>query len=583
MERPAKKPRIPSSFLSSYKIHELLMQDSDHSDTLSPSILKSLDRWIVCVMLVQFDINIGPDLKIIQPPIEFTESDFSKLCFSALPERQLGGVDTRSEYHSFRFQSETFSEELHGFALFGRRKQDGMVRGYIQESWVIVSRFDFPKLFNNCLRRMADEAGNNVLIDEDSSSVRKRKLDEEVPQDLLGACLPVIYTGLSNISFWPDPQSSSILELGFLGTVITLTIPKSQSTPLIGIMDLNTDSIKPRFSLSTSNLTLSSSLNTNNNHITATDPSESWDYMMNFVSDLSDLYIFYEYMILAKPILVYSSSPHLCSSLISLLIDLIRPIFPSNRIREYVTIQTCPSDLDNGITGLTNPFLVHGVQHEDTLVYIMTKEPEQKRMFLAPFSNRSNSGQNRRQSTLRQSQSVASMNNHSWTSRIFATLGFSGDRLQHRKVDKTGISRPIISSFAKLPTSYTPPPFQVQPPEDSDQLNREEELKLKHSLKSSMKNILRNRLLTPDTKFLASLNDLPGKSVDFAIRYHFASLTAKFLGPLRKFCEDQGHLNMEEFAKEQFMSYLHETKSSFNPLLYQHFINSPNFSSCSLN
>lgn len=672
---PPKKQRIPSSFLSSYKIHELMMESSSHNQNLSSDLIEALARWMVCIMVVQFDVEIGPDLKIIQPAIQFTEEDFQAICFSSLPERS-SSKESKSQFHSFRFQSSTFPDTvLHGYALFSQQRSRSSSRGYIQESLVIVSRLDYPQLFNACLQLMADivdhnrefnssvEEENDMIysqvrrkihdrdgfIEDDDSSIRKRKLAHSTSvNSLLDEKLPIIHTAISNISQWPDPDPNSTLELGFLGTIINLSIPLYDSSPLLGTIDLDTKSANfhshnvkglSKHSVSTSDLTNFScdpKLYTQHNApvITATEPSANWDYLVNFVSDISDLYILYEYMLLAKPIVVYSSSPHLCSSFISLLVDLIRPIPYAGRIREYVTIHTCPSDMDSGIIGVTNPFLVKGIAKSDTLLFVLSP-PEnlsnsaKKALMSAPFQYyrtfHNGVGVLRRQSILRQSQSVNAMSttplssmektdvamnsplavtsplgnrqshaNASWTSRLFSryipNFGFNNGKMHRRHIDKTGISMPITSTFAKLPTSFsafganitkTHKRNQSNSSEfETEQVNREEEARIKSLMRNARRGILKTRLLYPDPKFISSLTRLinqvrsapnnntgPEKSVDFAIRFHFATLTARFLGPLSCYLdpveeEDNAEETTLSFAQDEFMRDLSSPTSS---------------------
>lgn len=629
---PAKrqKQRIPSSFTSSYKIHEMLMASSNHNENLSVNLVQALDRWVVCMMVVQFDVEIGPDMKIIQPAVQFTEEDFRAICFSSLPERS-SSKETRSQFHSFRFDSTTFpGTELHGYALFSQQKSLLSSRGYTQESVVLISRLDFPQLFNACLQLMVDVVDHNrefnTLVqdendqiysqvrrqihnrdgyEDDAISLGKRKLSSGSANQMLDEKLPVIHTAISNISQWPDPEPNSTLELGFLGTIINLSIPLYPSMPLIGTVNLETSEVNfhrgpnmaSKFSASTSDLSSFScdpKLYTPHDApvITATEPSTNWDYLIGFMADVSDLYILYEYMLLAKPIVVYASSPHQCSTFISLLVDFIRPIPYAGRIREYVTINSCPSDMDNGIIGVTNPFLIRGIQKPDTLVIVLSPNKDSGKKgngsASVPFhyyrTYHNGVGILRRQTVLRQSQSltsdmslaspiekekpdvvmsdapalaVPSRQQASWTSKLFSryipSFG-SNDRL---RIEKSSISKPITSTFAKLPTSFnafganitkTHKKTQSNISEwESEQVNREEEAKIKNSMRTARRTILKNRLLFPDQKFLASLNRLisqaqsasysaqnvpPEKSIDFAIRFHFATLTARFLSPL---------------------------------------------------
>lgn len=652
------KQRIPSSFTSSYKIHELLMASSSHNETLSAALLAALDRWLVCIMLVQFDVEIGPDMKIIQPAVQFTEEDFRAICFSALPERASSNTkEARSQFHSFRFESTTFpGTDLMGYALFSQQKAPFTFRGYVQESLVIISRLDYPQLFNACLQLMVDVVDHNLEFnttvqdendqiysqvrrrihdkdgfEDDSISFLKRKYPTASASQMLDEKLPVIHTAISNISQWPDPDPNSTLELGFLGTIINLSIPLYMSMPLLGTVDLDTTSVNfhrsanvkhaSKFSASTSDLSSFSCdprlyLPHSPPVITATEPSTNWDYMINFLPNASDLFILYEYMLLAKPIVVYASTPHHCSTFISLLVDLIRPVPYAGRIREYVTIHTCPNDLDSGITGVTNPFLVRGVQDPNTLVIVLSSTStsgSNKRgsgFISAPFqyyrTYHNGVGVLRRQATLRHTQSIdgeitltspleketadvvmtnapalavparqpQAQQQPSWTSKLFSRYmpGFGpADRLKHRKIDKSGISKPITATFQKLPTSFntytanitkTHKRTQSSASEvETEKANREEEANIKNQVRSARRGILKSRLLFPDQAFLASLARLiaqaqaqaqagktgtpvaPEKSIDFAIRFHFATLTARFLGPLACYLDpmDVGH------------------------------------------
>lgn len=654
------------------------MESSSHNQTLSPNLIEALARWMVCIMVVQFDVEIGPDLKIIQPAIQFTEEDFQTICFSSLPERS-SSKESKSQFHSFRFQSSTFSDTLlHGYALFSQQRSQNSSRGYIQESLVIISRLDYPQLFNACLQLMVDIVDDNrdfnlnvqqendiicnqvrrkfherdgfvVEDDEDDSSIRKRKLNQSTSAiNILEEKLPLIHTAISNISQWPDPDPNSTLELGFLGTIINLSIPLYDSMPLLGTVDLDTKCVNfhsrnvkslPKHSVSTSDLTNFScdpKLYAQHNApvITATEPSANWDYLVNFLSELSDLYILYEYMLLAKPIVVYSSSPHICSSFISLLVDLIRPIPYAGRIREYVTIHTCPTDMDSGIIGVTNPFLVRGITNDNTLLFVLSP-PEnlssnaKKALMAAPFQYyrtfHNGVGVLRRQSTLRQSQSVNTMAtmplssiektdlavdntstvapavparlpsiNTSWTSRMFSRyipiFGFGSDKLHRRHVEKSGISKPITSTFTKLPNSFNAFGANITKTHkraqshvsdfETEQVNREEEAKIKSSMRNARHAILKSRLLYPDSKFISNLTRLinqvrsvpnnttgPEKSIDFAIRFHFATLTARFLGPLSCYLDPvEEEDNTEEktllFAQDEFIRDLSSPSSS---------------------
>lgn len=618
--------QLPMSSSSPYSISEVMLPTAR---SLSEDLAQTLDRWMVCIMMVQFDVEIGPDLKVIQPSIRFSDEDFRVICFSALPERS-SNKETSGQFHSFRFMSTTFPDvELHGFALFSQQKTPSSSRGYNQESLVIISRLNYPQLFNACLQLLVQVASEpstpshpndyyRPTLPLDISPTAKRSVDEK---------LPVITAAISDVAHWPNPDPNSTLELLFLGTIINLSIPLYESMPLLGTVELDTSSVnfhsrksqQQKFSTaSTSDLSLS--LPSDAPVITASEPAANWDYLINYITDLTDLYILYEYMLLAKPIVIYANSPHQCSTFISLLVDLIRPIPYAGRVRGYVTIHSCPTNLDSGITGVTNPFLVRNLENKDALVFILSPTSGSAHNIATPFQYyrtfHNGMGILRRRSTFKASQrlpptphvavssqpkpvqqaeplSSPSSSSSSWPRLFF----FGNNNNSKTEKAKARISSPLVSTFVKLPNNLVPispdltaiaNPISVKdtPPKhkrtrsnisewENEQVNLEEETRIRNAMSKSKRAILKKRLLFPDQKFLASLarmvasnnigNNLSSgaitnssgdvaisslssvsmissssdgesaqlkHSIDFAIRFHFATLTAKFLSPL---------------------------------------------------
>lgn len=477
---PVPPPRTPGR-LSTYKLHQIRLEslDTSQSHVLPSSIIDKLSRWIVCVMVVQQDADLEPELKIMQPSVQFSDEDFRIISCSALSDQKPTPTNSKihpqlqawSQFHSFRFlpaasshipdsrfssaapaspdpaspTNSSASKELYGFSLYTQCPDPTSSRGFIQESIVILSRLNYPQLFNACLQLVYDVTQQNSLtitnspsdlkgthdsttltsslhsssaqllqpeleINPSSSSARAEDLEK-----LLSAKLPVLQTALKNISQWPNPKPNSTLELGFLGTVINISIPHHESVPLLGTVDLDTSSAnfhsngrnnhrihsmsnvslskshsyKKSYSYSSTDLSLAKQENdqfipNDAPVITASEPSGTWDYIINYISDFTDLYLLYEYVLLGKPIVVYANSPHLCSTFISLLIDLIRPIPYGGRVREYVTAESLgyltsmgsvKEFESGGITGITDPVLLEQVQSvcsSNVLVFALT-------------------------------------------------------------------------------------------------------------------------------------------------------------------------------------------------------------------
>lgn len=274
---------------------------------LPESILDGLSRYIHCILVVQFDVDVGPDLKIIRPAIQFSENDFRLICFSSLPERTSDVFSTQpNQFHSFTFISE--GVQLHGYCMFNQIRDPARNRGYLQESTVIISHLNNPDLFAKLLLQIV---GQDSYVQSD--------LDHKIP---------VIDSALSSISQWPDPESAK-LDLAFLGHVLRneqLNCPYSTAT--------------------------------------------SWGPFLTRIADVADLYMAFESLMLNRPMVVYASSPHLCSTFIySLLSFITPPLCYQNPIREYVTVHSYSENPASAeLLGIANPFLL---QHFKKLPFVM--------------------------------------------------------------------------------------------------------------------------------------------------------------------------------------------------------------------
>lgn len=495
LDSPPIPPTRTQTKLSTFKLQQLSLLSLDDPDkyVLPANVIEKLPRWIVSALVIQQNSDSEPDLKVMQPCVEFSDRDFRLVCSLALPDNNFNCFSSSfvsskphlkpySQFHSFRFQPSSGShipesnfpkttvspdsaissntpKEIFGFALYTCRPDPDSAKGYKQESIVILSHLNYPQLFNACLQLIYDvtqqdlpstpvlpkdpvntRANSNsdsalsslpsfsnptqlqppLLLKPSSQSNRSQLLET-----LFLAKLSVFQTALKNISHWPDPKPNSTLELGFLGTIINISIPHYESVPLLGTVDLDTSSASFHsngrnchkidfistplsssaskapcgnyFSYSSSDETVGKGKSSQSNPfipedapvISASEPAGTWDSAINYISDFSELYLLYEYVLLGKPIVIYANTPHLCSSFISLLIDLIRPIPYGGRVREYVTAQYINSldpvsggvkDFEvGGITGITDPLLLDQVRNScSSNVLIFALSPNEK-------------------------------------------------------------------------------------------------------------------------------------------------------------------------------------------------------------
>lgn len=290
---------------------------------LPQSILNGLSRFIKCIVVIQFDVDVGPDLKIIRPAIQFSESDFRLICFSSLPERTSDTLTNQpNQFHSFSFVSNSDKHELlHGYCIFNQLRDPSRNRGYLQESTVVISHLNNPNLFSQLLLKVVSY-GSYV-------------------QASLDAKIPIIDSALSSISQWSDSFATSTSEkhredLAFMGDVLRqqrLLCPYSISTP--------------------------------------------WSQFLSRMTDPAELYMVFECLMLNKPLIVYASSPHFCSTFIQSALSLISPTLEyQNPVREYVTVHSFSESLmesegGGALIGLANPFLIQHFDKNKQLPFVM--------------------------------------------------------------------------------------------------------------------------------------------------------------------------------------------------------------------
>lgn len=347
--RERKGHRLPNSYTSSFKLHELLM----HCEDLPNDVLAGFAHWGLCFLVIQFDVDIGPDLKLIRPSIQFSEDEFRTICFSSLPERPANlskQTTSSSSFHSFQFKSYTLGNQLvYGSCLFTQLKDAANLnsRGYIQESLVLLSFHEYTHgLFKACLKK--------IIEYENFTSC---PVDQKIPS---------IDNAIANMSQWPPPnKNAQPLVLPFMGSVFNFSFNHH-------IIDTKAD-------------------DDGGDSYYSGMAFEDWSdfipllkHNTSFQTVTDIIYLLYERLLLECPIVVYSSSPHLCSGFISFLLSIILPIGYQNRVRDYITLQSLPDNDDKlvtGILGTTNPLVLDNIkQHHDegAVLSIILYQPTQQ-------------------------------------------------------------------------------------------------------------------------------------------------------------------------------------------------------------
>ncbi|KAF8626595.1 hypothetical protein AX17_006513 [Amanita inopinata Kibby_2008] len=303
---------------------------------MDQDVVDKLRRWILGIAVVEFDLDHGPVIDGIFPPMLLLPAESENIAFSAFPDSSQ--FEEGSQIHSFRIREQiqsvvaekrppTKDGFIYGFSHFTQKKDPSSKRGYRQRSVVILTQHQYPAFFS-CL-----------------SSIFGPLYDAHG--------LPMLESACHNIATWRDPSPGQTMELGFLGSVLHLELPNTLDEQQL----TETSSFKERYDPRI--------------HILASSPPLIPPPIRLFESSLSNLWSIWECLVLCEPILIFGSSPAQTSQAVWWLRDVTRPIPFAGDIRPYITMQDGDHSLlvnrlppKAGILlGVTNPFFEKSCSH----------------------------------------------------------------------------------------------------------------------------------------------------------------------------------------------------------------------------
>ncbi|TBU63105.1 hypothetical protein BD310DRAFT_945520 [Dichomitus squalens] len=303
--------------------------------------IAKLRRWILSLVTVNFDLEVGPKITSIYPPLRLTHAEAQNIAFSSFPDSSQ--FEEGSQTHSFRIRSRGLVEGedwdvdavrpttvdgfIYGFSCFTRTKDALSKRGYQQTSIVILSHLAYPSLFDTLVCRLAPS--------------------------FMSHGGPMLEAACHNIANWPDPIPGTALELGFLGAVLHVELPQAIETQQA------MSAMAPGRTRETDIQILAS--------ICPPDPP----IIGLFEAVVSNLWSIWECVVLSEPILVFGPSPSMSSRAVWWLRDLLRPIPLSGDFRPFFTIHDAdhtalvnPRPPQAGLlVGVTNPFFDKACRH----------------------------------------------------------------------------------------------------------------------------------------------------------------------------------------------------------------------------
>ncbi|KAK9459255.1 uncharacterized protein V1516DRAFT_679423 [Lipomyces oligophaga] len=397
-------------------LRSIRAQEPDIYSDRSPLKTRELNQWLFCFCALNFNVEVGPEFECMYPILDFSEQDLKTICFSSFPEQSYS--ETVESFHSFRFKVTSpkiqfpssaqarlltrtpfpADREMHGYVFFQQRKDRSKSRNYSQRSLTLLSAFEFPAVFEQCIRRLAD-----IALRTSSTTALLATLQTAAVQISRWPAPEMIISRMStgipanDSSPTKSPKSSKLLksprspakspksqrrrkaiELAYLGEKIKICLLSSD--PTMPLTDFTSE--------------LPSG---NSNSAMLFGKVGSWVQLLYELIDPIDIFTIYEQIILGGSITVLASTPADASQFVTNAVDLIKPIPYSGLIREYATLEgisagdTSLNKAIPGITGTTNPFLAQHVEKGiesnklDTILVDLTASKH------SPFSSKSSS------------------------------------------------------------------------------------------------------------------------------------------------------------------------------------------------
>ncbi|KAJ3257393.1 Protein dennd6a [Boothiomyces macroporosus] len=316
---------------ASPELLDILSPNQDMKTSLSRLDLGNLWQWILCMCVVNFDLELGHALEQTYPPIPFSDAEKKTLCFSAFPDSN-STAHSGDSIFSFRMRNGKFSHNLYskqkqtyefakqdqfeaanssglpiendgytyGYVFFRQVKDEQVRRGFFQKAIVLLTPHNWPGLFRDIIQKL----GPAVM--EELVALRNDESAKPPPPTSIS----------SEVNF----QSSS-LDLPFFGKTTRVSFPPNDRFPQFYEQKTKYENIISYITTETTQLC---------------NPGKFYE---NFAESLENLWTCWEIMTIGDPLIVMSDTPNTCSSIIESLIELIKPIPFGGDFRPYFTIQ----------------------------------------------------------------------------------------------------------------------------------------------------------------------------------------------------------------------------------------------------
>jgi hypothetical protein len=170
---------------------------------------------------------------------------------------------------------------LYGYVFFRQKQDPSIRRGYFQKSVVILTQHPFIGLFSKIVSVLGPayfEIGK-----------------------------PMLEAAFHDIARWRAPTTDTMMELPFMGQLLQVQLAKPQQPQLLETSPFEIATYQP------------------DTHILSSVPINGGLYK-HFQDLVPDLWLCWELMTLAEPIMLIGTSPEVCSESVTSLVDLINPV-----------------------------------------------------------------------------------------------------------------------------------------------------------------------------------------------------------------------------------------------------------------
>nr|XP_039247890.1 protein DENND6A-like [Styela clava] len=308
-------------------------------------------RWLHCVCVVTFDLELGQALEFKYPEhAVLSDKERSNICYLSFPDSNSGCMGDTQYCFRIRRTSNTTDGDLisvnvandfpavlqeddnhyYGYVYFRQVRDKTLKRGYFQKSVVILSKLPYFNFFKEIAEIVAPE-----YFDHGE------------------ACLE---TACHDVDQWPRPEPGQTLDLPLVGTVVQVRIPSRCDKPG-QTSSAVAKSAKFQYSISS---------------------VHEVEVIKYFQPVLIHSHLLWELVLLGEPLVVMSTSPEVCANTVLSLISCIsplrydcdfRPFFTihDSEFKEFTSRAQAPPRV---LLGVTNPFFTKTLQHWPHIIRI---------------------------------------------------------------------------------------------------------------------------------------------------------------------------------------------------------------------